>query len=353
MRIPIEQIFTRQNYRTNFDDIDTLALSIYHYGQKTPITVKPADNGQYALIAGERRYRAFLYLLEHGYHGPSVDTIRAEVEHGTDKDSFLSTLSENLARQQTNPIEDGRGFAHGLELGHTIETMALISGLRCDAIERRLSLLNLRDDIQKLVADGNLGITYATAMIELDHNRQLLAMCAFQDNPTPSIKWYRGIVAELLEQQRQQSFSFGLFGDGSDMVLPDNMKVTLPDNPKHYRPSFNPLNMTEDISQQLAHWQQTTAAWDTLGKPNMVAQCKTIVDMLAAMLAALPAVAASDNPADRVYRTLLERGQMTTRQIYQFCNITRSQWGTIKFNLLTAGRISEIKAGRGYRYNAV
>lgn len=352
MDIKLELIDTRQNNRQKFTGIDDLALSIAKHGLIQPITVKPANDGRYTLLAGERRYMAHLWLQSNGHN---VNTISANVLDVTDNESYLITLLENDNRVQTNDIEQGVGYHRAMtDYGMSMANLARAIGKRKDYIERRISLLSLRDDIQKLVADGQLSIGYAVAMIELDHNRQFIALTALRDYPngSPSLTWFRNVTAELLTQQGQMSMSFGLFGDGSDMVIPSIAKVTLPDNPKHYRPSFNPLNMTDDIKQQLDHWRQNMDQWNNLGKPNMVDQCETVVTMLEAMLSAMPAIVASDNPADRIYRVLLERGSMTTRQVYQYCNIDKTQWGSIKFSLLTSGRIVETKAGRGYRYNA-
>lgn len=345
--IALGLIYAKQNNRQSFTGIDDLASSILEHGLIQPITVRPDGNGRYIILAGERRYRA------HQHAG--LETIEAIVKDDiSSSQSYLITLLENDNRQETNDIEKALGYSRAIDtLGLEPADLARAIGKRIDYIDRRLALLELRPDIQKLVADGQLLISYALAMAGLDHDRQLIAMKALNDNPAPTLAWFRTIAGELLDQQTQLGLDFGLFGDGSEIAELEPVTITMPSDPADYRPSFDPSHMASSVANELERWQTAMAGWQHLGKIAKCDQCQAIIIVLEAMARALPAMASSDNPADRVWRLLLERGPMTTRSIYQFANIARAQWLTIKSNLLADGRILESSSGRGYRYTAI
>jgi ParB/RepB/Spo0J family partition protein len=342
--IPIELIKAQQNNRSVFTGISDLADSIMAHGLLQPITVKPdpAGNG-YILLAGERRYRAHVHA--------GLKTIAADIRQVSSSEGYLITLLENDNRQDTNDVDKAAGYHKAIhDHGMTKQELSKAIGKRLDYIDRRLALLHLREDLQKLVADRQLPITYANAMTDLDHDRQLIASKALNENPAPTISWFARICGELLDQQNQIGFDFGMFGAPDD-PLPDDLIVSLPDDPSNYRPSFNGAAMLDDLARQIDQWTIARDSWRELGKVNKVTQCQTIIDMLDAMARALPAAMPADNPADRIWRLLADNGPMTTRQIYQYGNIDRAQWLTIRAQL--SDRISEAKAGRGYRYTAI
>jgi len=340
--VALSRIRAKQNNRESFADIDSLAASIAQYGLMSPITIEPANDGNYTIIAGERRYRAHVML--------GLETIKADIVEKSPAESYLMTLLENDNRQQTNDIEKAKGYHKAIcDHGLTMADLAIAVGRRQDYIERRLSLLRLRPDVQKMVSDGTLPITYANCMVDLDNNRQLLAIKALNDNPTPTVTWYRKITGELLDQQNQQSFDFGLFGNGDDMRLPDELKVILPDDPAGYRPRLDPANMIGSLELEISKWAIARDGWRELGKDSKAGQCQAIIDILGAIMATLPAAMPAESDSERIRRLILDHGSMTTREIYQFGNIARAQWQTIKAEIGAA--LIETPAGRGYRYS--
>jgi ParB/RepB/Spo0J family partition protein len=342
--IPIDLIKGQQNNRSVFTGISDLADSIMAHGLLQPITVKPDPAGDgYILLAGERRYRAHVHA--------NLKTIAADIRQVSSSEGYLITLLENDNRQATNDIDKAVGYDRAInEFSMTKQELSKAIGKRLDYIDRRLALLHLRSDLQKLVADRQLPITYAGAMVELDHDRQLIASKALNENPAPTIAWFARICGALLDQQNQIGFDFGMFGAPED-ALPEALQVSLPDDPSDYRPSFNGAAMLDDLARQVDQWTIARDGWRELGKTNKVDQCQTIIDMLDAMARAMPAAMPATSPADRIWRLLADNGPMTTREIYQYGNIDRAQWHAIRAQL--SDRISEARAGRGYRYTAI
>lgn len=139
--------------REHFDPekLQELADSIKEHGLLQPITVEPAgENGDYIIIAGERRWRAHQLL--------KLPTIKAFVRPSTgDLVRLTDSLIENLHRHDMNPIEEAKAFQalmeqHGLpqvEIAHRLNRSQ-------PYITTRLALLKLDLDIQTLIATGKL-----------------------------------------------------------------------------------------------------------------------------------------------------------------------------------------------------
>ena len=108
--IPITEIIFGANYRTQFDenDLRDLAENMAEFGQHTPVLVRKTSQG-YQLIAGERRVKAATLN--------AWPTIKADVQELTDEQALSITLSENMCRVQTDPIDDAKGFARLERLG--------------------------------------------------------------------------------------------------------------------------------------------------------------------------------------------------------------------------------------------
>ena len=76
--------------RKHFDEnkLRELAASIREHGLMQPVKVRPAGDGTYVLVAGERRYRAHVLA--------GFPTIRAEVVQIDDKAAAEQAIVENL-----------------------------------------------------------------------------------------------------------------------------------------------------------------------------------------------------------------------------------------------------------------
>jgi len=278
--VRIDKIAFGRNYRQVFAEgaLHDLAENMAEYGQHTPIIVRTRDDGRYDLIAGERRTRAAMTL--------GWETITATIRDDMSADELLAvTLSENMCREQTNPIEDGQGFAKLADLGWDYERIARAAGVSLAIVTTRIALLSLRDDIQGLVSTGQLSIGYARtlAAANLDVNRQLLALVRMRQNPAPTPTWFRDVVGELVEQQAQESmFDMGALivqsADELEMIEPQDELPPLPSTHKPPRPP-KPKNgrgvpRKTAIKASIAYWQNAMSQWQGLGKGVQVAECE-------------------------------------------------------------------------------
>ncbi|HWJ44774.1 MAG TPA: ParB/RepB/Spo0J family partition protein [Gaiellaceae bacterium] len=147
-----------------------LAESVRSQGVVQPVVVRPRDSGGYELIAGERRWRAA--------REAKLTTVPAVVRQAGDRDSLLLGVIENIAREDLSPVEEARAFAvlldeFGLSLGELSEQV----GKSKPAVSNRVRLLELPEDVLKLLERGQLTEGHARAVLAVpDHEgRRALA----------------------------------------------------------------------------------------------------------------------------------------------------------------------------------
>jgi ParB family chromosome partitioning protein len=109
-KIPIDSIVpNRFQPRTVFDDekIEELARTIHTHGIIQPIVVRQFD-GNYEIIAGERRWRAMKKL--------GWEEAPAIIKNYSDRETASVALIENLQREELSPIEEAIAYGKLLEL---------------------------------------------------------------------------------------------------------------------------------------------------------------------------------------------------------------------------------------------
>ena len=108
--MPIELLHASPNNpRKHFADadLDDLANSIREKGLLQPIVVRPRADGEYEIVAGERRWRA---AQRAGIH--EVPVLIREL---TDGEALEIALIENIQRSDLNPLEEARAYGLLLE----------------------------------------------------------------------------------------------------------------------------------------------------------------------------------------------------------------------------------------------
>jgi ParB family chromosome partitioning protein len=144
--------------RFDTESITELADSVRAQGLVQPVVVRPAAEGSWELIAGERRWRAA--------RAAGLATIPALVRETDDRDSLLLALVENVAREDLSPIEEARAYAvlmdeFGLSLGDVAERV----GRSKPTISNRIRLLDLPEDVIGLLERGQLTEGHARAIL--------------------------------------------------------------------------------------------------------------------------------------------------------------------------------------------
>lgn len=194
--VPAAQVFAGNNDRTTFDPaaLTELAASIAANGIAQPPTVRPVGD-RFEIVCGERRFRAMTEIL--GW----VD-VPVVVRDYTDQEAAAVMLAENVARADLNPIDEANAYQRRMtEFGMTQADLAAAVGVPAQTIYRRVVLLKLRPEIQKLVADGNLPQAYAQLMTPLDRDRQVIAAQGF----ALPLAAFRALCSRLQAEQDQET----------------------------------------------------------------------------------------------------------------------------------------------------
>ena len=160
-KINISQIVPNPSQpRKNFKDeeLKELSSSIKNQGLIQPIIVKPIDDNQFQIIAGERRWRA---CQLNGMH--EVECVIRDF----DETSILeAALIENIQREDLNVIEEANAYKGLIDIKSiNNENLAKLIGKSSSHISNTLRLLELDKKIQQMVIDGDLSMGHARALI--------------------------------------------------------------------------------------------------------------------------------------------------------------------------------------------
>lgn len=157
--------------RKKFDSDSLLGLaeSIKQNGILQPLSVRKLDDGNYELVAGERRLRAS--LLAGKTHVPCIET---EIDKNQ---SAIMALIENLQREDLHFFEESEGIARLIETcGYTQEEVALRLGKNQSTIANKLRLLRLSNDEKFRIINAGLSERHARALLKLADNKREQAL---------------------------------------------------------------------------------------------------------------------------------------------------------------------------------
>ena len=154
-------------YQTRYffekDLLQELAESIRANGVVQPIVLRPAADGRYVLVLGERRCRASKLA--------GKETIPAMVRHISDQQAAEMTVVENLQRQDLNCMEQAAAFAKlSREFEMTQEQIGKRVGVSRESVSNYMRLLRLPGTVMQHLQDGALGFTEARELLRLDDN---------------------------------------------------------------------------------------------------------------------------------------------------------------------------------------
>ena len=162
--LPVDRV-TPGKYqpRRVFDEekLAELAASIKAQGLIQPIVVRPSGVGRYEIIAGERRWRAAQLA--------GLTEIPAVVREVADPEVAAMTLIENIQREDLSPLEEAHALRRLIEeFQHTHQQVADAIGRSRAAVSNLLRLLDLPEEIKRLLKEGQIEAGHAKALMTLD-----------------------------------------------------------------------------------------------------------------------------------------------------------------------------------------
>ena len=227
-KIPLDSVKpSPMNPRKTFDEeaVNELAANIEKQGLIQPITVRPCEyddqldnSGEivsipigYEIVCGERRYRAYCLLkakedalnvertAAHRKKSDRFQSIPAMVREMTDEDAFEAMITENLQRQDVDPMEEAFAFGQLIKSGKTAEEVALKFGKSIRFIQDRCKLNTLIPELVVAVKEDKMSISAAMLICKLDEDMQRKYHSQYSNN-------YYGLTKTTAE-----SFVNGLF----------------------------------------------------------------------------------------------------------------------------------------------
>ncbi|NBC30400.1 MAG: ParB/RepB/Spo0J family partition protein [Spirochaetes bacterium] len=164
-QVPLDKLRPNPDQpRKHFSEeaIEELAASIRAKGVLQPLLVEESGDGNYLIIAGERRYRAALKA--------GIQTVPILPRSFTSTEKLEIALIENLQREDLNPIEEARAYQSLMETANaTQDELSKRLGKNRSTIANALRLLRLPVSVQEAVAAGRLSPGHARAVLSVEN----------------------------------------------------------------------------------------------------------------------------------------------------------------------------------------
>lgn len=160
----------REQPRKFFDEesISELSESIKMYGVIQPIVVSKKE-GYYAIIAGERRWRAAKQA--------GLKEIPAIIKEDDERKNKEISLIENMQREDLNAYEKAAGIKALMEdYNMTQEEIAKVLGKGRSSIANSVRVLNLTPDVLELAKQGKLTEGHCKALLAITDPKKQLEM---------------------------------------------------------------------------------------------------------------------------------------------------------------------------------
>lgn len=184
LEIDIAKIKPNPNQpRKNFDPeaLNELANSIRVHGIVQPIVVNQQANGEYMIIAGERRWRAAKIC--------GLSTVPAVIKNYTEKQIKEISIIENLQREDLNPIEAARAIKQLMdEYGLTQEVVSDRIGKSRSNIANTLRLLTLYPEVVEMVEQGKLSAGHARCLVVIENPKDQMKYAQAAVNKNMSVR---------------------------------------------------------------------------------------------------------------------------------------------------------------------
>lgn len=160
--------------RSVFDDaaLEGLADSIKAYGIVQPLVITPHGQGKYAIVAGERRWRAAQLA--------GLDKVPAVVRTTKELERLEIALVENVQRVDLSPLEQAVSIERlHQQFSMTYESIAKRLGKAGSTVNNIVRLLQLPNAARQALADEEIFEGHARAILSLkempDKQAELLA----------------------------------------------------------------------------------------------------------------------------------------------------------------------------------
>ena len=153
----------------NQKQLDELCESIKSNGILQPIIIEDAGDGQFYIIAGERRTRAARMA--------GLTKVPVQLRKFDEQQKLEMALIENIQRADLNPIEEATAYYNLIQMGDlNQEEVAKRVGKARATVANSIRLLNLPEDIQKALISGQITSGHARALLMVKSDSDMRVM---------------------------------------------------------------------------------------------------------------------------------------------------------------------------------
>lgn len=145
----------------NDASIEELAASIKEVGLLQPPTITPAG----VIVFGHRRVRACIKA--------GLETIPVFVRDHTEQEQLVLMITENLQREDLNLLQEARAIESLIKTGISEREAAKRLGTSLTSVGHKLKVLKLPIDLQRLCAEGKLGIGHVINLMLVEPEKRI------------------------------------------------------------------------------------------------------------------------------------------------------------------------------------
>lgn len=168
VKIKTEEILTDLSQpRKRFDcyDISLLAESVRENGIIEPLLIRPAGEGKFLLVSGERRLRAAKML--------GLKRVPVIIRRLDDITADGFRLTENLQRRELSLFEEAEGINDFIKKYNlTVADAAERLGISGNAVSAKLELLALTPPLRKSIEAARLTERHARALLKIPNEER-------------------------------------------------------------------------------------------------------------------------------------------------------------------------------------
>ena len=187
--------------RKTFDNetLQQLADSIREHGVIQPLIVRSLPNGNYQIIAGERRWRAAKMA--------GLSDIPVQIRNDlTDEQTMQIAMIENLQRENLNPIEEAMGYRELMDkYKMTQESLAKVLGKARSSIANSLGLLSMPNGVQELLRSGSLSAGHCKALKKVKDEALMIELAHKAADGELSVRNVEAIVRREAERLKEEA----------------------------------------------------------------------------------------------------------------------------------------------------
>ncbi len=162
-QVAIEKLNPNPNQpRQNFEKapLDELALSIMEKGVIQPILARKSSDGEFEIIAGERRWRAAQLA--------GLKEVPVILKESQDQEVLELALIENIQRENLNPVEEAEAYDYLIKKYHlTQNELAQKVGKERATVTNILRILQLEPGVRQMVSRGEISLGQAKVLLSL------------------------------------------------------------------------------------------------------------------------------------------------------------------------------------------